>query len=120
MAPGHYEKIKADSKGLGQNAVADVGKILSLVQSMKVPEREVMKIVQEIYIKHFQAVKGGDANKARQSWVAASGNNFEAFMRNFIDSSLNAEGILSGEGRSPLPETLRCQHRQFPDFESQS
>jgi hypothetical protein len=43
-------------------------------------------------------VKHEDANKARQSWVAASGNNFEEFMRNFINGSLNAEGILAIKG----------------------
>ncbi len=57
-----------------------------------------MKTVQEVYIAHYLAVKGGDANKARQSWVAASGNNFEEFMRFFINVALNPEGILAVKG----------------------
>lgn len=93
-----YEKIKDDLKGFGDNPVADVGRILTLVQGLKVPEKEVMRAVQEIYVAHCQAVKGVDANKARQSWVTASGNNFEAFMRNFINHALNPEGILAMKG----------------------
>ena len=57
-----------------------------------------MKIVQYIYITHYQKANGVDANKARQSWVAASGNNFEDFMRHFINDNLNAEGILAVKG----------------------
>lgn len=93
-----YKVIKGDLAGFGENAVADVGRILSLVQRMKVPEREVMDIVQYVYITHYQAVRHEDANRARQSWVAASGNNFEEFMRKFINNNLNAEGILAVKG----------------------
>ena len=50
------------------------------------------------YITHYQAVNGVDANKARQSWVAASGNNFEDFMRHFINDNLTPEGILAIKG----------------------
>jgi hypothetical protein len=71
---------------------------MTLVQGLRVPEKEVMKVVQDIYITHYQVVNGVDANKARQSWVAASGNNFEDFMRHFINDSLNAEGILAVKG----------------------
>jgi hypothetical protein len=55
-------------------------------------------------------VNGADANQARQSWVAASGNNFESFMRNFINQSLNGEGILAVKGdrlkTSPKAENI--------------
>lgn len=71
---------------------------MTLVQGLMVPEKEVMKVVQYIYITQYQAVNGVDANKARQSWVAASGNNFEDFMRHFINHNLNAEGILAVKG----------------------
>jgi hypothetical protein len=97
-AEGYYKIIKGELTGFGENAVADVGRIMTLVQSMKVPENEVMDIVKYIYIAHYQAARREDANKARQSWVAASGNNFEEFMRHFINDNLNAEGILAVKG----------------------
>ena len=93
-----YEKVKGDLKDFGDNPVADVGKITTLVQGLGVPPKAAMKVVQEIYIAHYLAVKGGDANKARQSWVAASGNNFEEFVRSFINSALSVEGILAIKG----------------------
>lgn len=96
--PRLYEQIKNDLKGFGDNPVVDVGRILTLVQGLRVPEKEVMRAVQEIYIAHYQAVKGVDANKARQSWVTASGNSFETYMRNLINHALNAEGILAMKG----------------------
>ena len=97
-ASRYYDSIKGELSNFGENAVADVGKIMTLVQSVKVPPNDVMKVVQYIYITHYQAVKGEDANKARQSWVAASGNNFEEFMRHFINANLNTEGILAVKG----------------------
>jgi hypothetical protein len=97
-ASRYYLKIKDDLTDFGTNSVADVGRIMTLVQGLKVPEKEVMKIVQDIYVTHYQAVKGKDSDKARQSWVAASGNNFEDFMRHFINDNLNAEGILAVKG----------------------
>ena len=98
VVPSPYELIRGDLKGFGSNPIADVGKIITLVQGLRVPPKEVMKTVQDVYITHYLAVKGVDANKARQSWVAASGNNFEEFMRSFINSALNAEGILAIKG----------------------
>ena len=94
----YYSKIKGELTDFGKNAVADVGRIMTLVQGLAIPENEVMKAVQDIYITHYQAVNGVDANKARQSWVAASGNNFEDFMRHFINDNLAAEGILAIKG----------------------
>jgi len=97
-ASAYYDKIKEGLSDFGENAVTDVGRIITLVQSLKLPANDIMKVVQYIYITHYQAVKGEDANKARQSWVAASGNNFEEFMRHFINDNLNAEGILAVKG----------------------
>ncbi len=93
-----YEKIKNQLKDFGSNPVADVGKITALVQGLGVSQKEMLKLVQEIYIRHYLSVKGRDANKARQSWVAASGNTFEEFMRLFINEALNSEGILAMKG----------------------
>lgn len=93
-----YEKVKAELTGFGKNAVADVGKIMTLVQALDLPEKDVMPTAQHIYITHYQKVNAADANQARQSWVTASGNNFESFIRIFINENLNAEGILAVKG----------------------
>ena len=93
-----YDLIKGELTDFGRNAVADVGKIMTLVQALNLPEKEVMLTAQYVYITHYQAVNRADANQARQSWVTASGNNFESFMRNFINLKLNAEGILAVKG----------------------
>ncbi len=93
-----YDRVKSELTDFGKNAVADVGKIMTLVQALDLPEKDVMATAQHIYITHYQKVNTADANRARQSWVAASGNNFESFMRNFINHNLNAEGILAMKG----------------------
>ena len=97
-ASDYYDQVKGDLTDFGKNAVADVGKIMTLVQALDLPEKEVMPTAQYIYITHYQKVNVADANQARQSWVAASGNNFETFMRNFINLNLNGEGILAVKG----------------------
>ena len=97
-AQDHYDQIKGELTDFGSNAVADVGKIMTLVQALGLPEKDVMPTAQYVYITHYQKVNSADANQARQSWVAASGNNFESFMRNFINHSLNGEGILAVKG----------------------
>ncbi len=61
----------------GQKPVRDVGVILGVVQSAGVPEKEVTALAQKIYTDLFIGSGKGDANQARQSWVVASGNNFE-------------------------------------------
>ncbi len=94
----YYEKIKGDLKDFGINPAADVTKITTLLQGIGVPQKEVMKAVQDAYIKHYLATRGGDANNARQSWVTASGNSFEEFMRFSINEALNGEGILAVKG----------------------
>jgi hypothetical protein len=98
MSEAVYLQIKGQLTDFGRNPVADAGKIMTLVQALGLPASEVMAAVQFVYINHYQIVNGADANQARQSWVAASGNNFESFMRNFINLSLNEEGILAVKG----------------------
>src|ERR1035437_8108465 len=93
-----YDQVESELTDFGKNAVADVGKIMTLVQALDLPEKDVMPTVQYIYITHYQKVNAADANQARQSWVTASGNNFESFMRNFINLNLNSEGILAVKG----------------------
>lgn len=98
MSDAVYRQVRSELTDFGRNPVADAGKIMTLVQALGLPENEVMAAVQYVYITHYQAVNAADANQARQSWVAASGNNFESFMRNFINQSLNGEGILAVKG----------------------
>src|SRR5882724_6781110 len=93
-----YDHVEGELTDFGENAVADVGKIMTLVQALDLPEKDVMPTVQYIYITHYQKVNAADANQARQSWVTASGNNFESFMRNFINLNMNGEGILAVKG----------------------
>jgi hypothetical protein len=93
-----YNKLKDQLVDFGQNAVADAGKIMTLIQSLGIPEKDVMELVQHVYVTHYKLIKGSDANKARQSWVSASGNSFESLMRNFINQNLNSEGILALKG----------------------
>jgi BsaWI restriction endonuclease type 2 len=97
-ASDYYDQVKSELTDFGKNAVADVGKIMTLVQALNLPEKDVMPTAQHIYITHYQQVNTADANQARQSWVAGSGNNFETFMRNFINLNLNGEGILAVKG----------------------
>ena len=94
----YYELLKDKLVHFGRDPVTDVGRIISLVQGLEVPENILMAAVQFVYIRHFGAVHGPDANKARQSWVSASGNSFEDFMRRFINENLGQEGILAVKG----------------------
>ena len=93
-----YEKAKQEIKNFGEKPIKDVGIIMNLVQASDVKEKETMPLTQEIYIRLFQESGRGDLNMARQSWVVASGNNFEVFMRNFINDNLNNEGIVAIKG----------------------
>ena len=55
MTPAEcYDKVKADLTGFGKNAVADAGKVMTLVQALGLPAKEVMPVVQYIYITHYQ------------------------------------------------------------------
>jgi hypothetical protein len=98
MSEAVYNRIKDQLTDFGRSPVSDAGKIMTLVQALGLPEKEVMAAVQYVYITHYQRVHRADANQARQSWVAASGNSFETFMRYFINERLNAEGILAVKG----------------------
>lgn len=93
-----YQQVKDKIADFGSNPIKDVGKILNIVQSAGLPEKRVMRAVQSIYIRLCQEIKKADSLQAKQSWVVASGNNFESFVRNFINDSLNSEGILAIKG----------------------
>lgn len=77
--------------------VALVGKITSRLQEFEIEEDKFPHYVQEVYIK-IQEKKGRDRNIARQSWVTASGGDFEGFVRNHINESLNKSGIVAIKG----------------------
>jgi len=94
-----YSQIKKNIKNFGKSPIEDVGKILTFVQSFEeVRETEVMLLVQKVYLRLYQEIKKGDLNQARQSWVNASGNNFEGFIREFINKELNDVGIVAIKG----------------------
>src|SRR3990167_4105464 len=93
-----YQKAKRDLQSFGNKPINDVGRILNTVQLEEVPERKVMETTQKIYIRLYQEKGRGNLNQARQSWVAASGNNFEIFIRNIINENLNNEGIVAVKG----------------------
>lgn len=82
----------------GSSPVRDVGHILSIIQKAGVLEAKVMEITKNIYVELFVELGRGDLNQARQSWVAASGKNFEEFVRNLVNDTLNEEGILAIRG----------------------
>lgn len=60
-------------------------------------DEEFHQIVQETYIR-IVVDKGIDPIKARQSWVVASGGDFEGYVRNHINQILNSEGIVAIKG----------------------
>ncbi len=93
-----YQEIKKQIDHFGSSPVKDVGRIINIVQSLGLPEKEVMSTVEFVYTQLCQEVKGVDLNQARQSWKVTSGNNFESFVRNFVNESLNSEGILAVKG----------------------
>lgn len=74
-----------------------VGIINTLVQSYNLQESKLNLLVQEIYLRLFEK-KGWDRNKARQSWVTASGGDFEGYVRNHINEVLNQKGIVAIKG----------------------
>jgi hypothetical protein len=82
----------------GKKPIKDVGAILNIVQAAGLPEKDVTKIAQSIYTSLYIANNKGNANQARQSWVVASGNNFEDLIRKLINDGLNKEGILAIKG----------------------
>ncbi len=88
---------KAITKDL--KPVTIVGKITPLAQQLfpEDKDKDFLLIVQETYIK-LLIDKGVDPIKARQSWVAASGGDFEGYIRNHINQILNSEGIVAIKG----------------------
>ncbi len=94
-----YQQVQKElAKDFGERPIEDVGRILTIVQASEVKESEVIPLAQYCYTKLFVELKRGNENTARQSWVVASGNNFEGLVRNFINDSLNSKGILSVKG----------------------
>lgn len=79
--------------------VTIVGKITIAAQQLfpKDRDKDFLQIVQETYIK-LLTNKGIEPIKARQSWVVASGGDFEGYIRNHINQVLNSEGIVAIKG----------------------
>ncbi len=79
--------------------VTIVGKIATSAQKLfpEDKDKDFLQIVQETYIK-LLTNKGIDSIKARQSWVVASGGDFEGFIKNHINQVLNSEGIVAIKG----------------------
>ena len=100
-ASSFYDKIALELTEFCTNPAADVGRIMTLVQAMKVPGKDIAAVVQKIYITHYQAVVVNAANKARQSWVSASGNRFEEFLP--CARGLASQPVRTGRSRLLLP-----------------
>jgi len=79
--------------------VTVVGKITTSAQQLfpKDKDKDFLQIIQDTYIK-ILTKKGIPPIKARQSWVVASGGNFEGYIRNHINLVLNPEGIVAIKG----------------------
>lgn len=79
--------------------VTIVGKITTSAQRLfpEDKDKDFLQIVQETYIK-LLTNKGVESIKARQSWVVASGGDFEGYIRNHINQVLNPEGIVAIKG----------------------
>lgn len=79
--------------------VTIVGKITAWAQELfpNDKSKDVLQIIQDTYIK-LLVKKGMDPIKARQSWVVASGGNFEGYVRNHINDVLNSKGIVAVKG----------------------
>jgi hypothetical protein len=81
-------------------AAATVGLIISMAQLLfpAVVDKEFWAIVQGCYIEIAMTYRGVDYNSARQSWVTASGGNFEGHIRLHINQVLNLKGIAAIKG----------------------
>lgn len=79
--------------------VTIVGKITTAAQQLfpEDKDKDFLQIVQETYIK-LLTDKGVEPIKARQSWVVASGGDFEGYIRNHINQVLNSDGIVAIKG----------------------
>ncbi len=76
-----------------------VGKISAAAQKLYPvdKDKDFLQLVQETYIK-LMIEKGFDPINARQSWVVASGGDFEEYVRNHINQILNKEGVVAIKG----------------------
>jgi hypothetical protein len=54
MSDSVYLQIRSQLTDFGRNPVADAGKIMTLVQALGLPEKDVMPAVQYVYITHYQ------------------------------------------------------------------
>ncbi len=63
--------------------VSTVAKLNTIAQDIFPNEKDIIQLVQDAYMKML-LTRGLDLNQARQSWVTASGGNFEAYLRNHI------------------------------------
>ena len=72
--------------------------IFETIEAAKIPVKEVSSVAQKLYTRLYQDFALGDQNQARQSWVVASGNNFENLIRTVINTVMNREGILAIKG----------------------
>src|SRR3989338_3746459 len=116
-----YQKIKQQLCGSKRKPTEVVRAILDVLENARIPSEEIFATTQNFYIRSFQDLGFGDQNQARQSWVVASGNNFEDLMRAVINVALNKVGILAIKGgrlrkKSPANEiveflTLRARRR---------
>jgi len=73
--------------------IIEEGQILFEVEK----DKDFLQIVQETYIK-LLVNQGAEPIKARQSWVVASGGNFEGYIREHINEVLNSKGIIAIKG----------------------
>jgi len=74
-----------------------VNEITAAAHKLFPEEKDFLYIVQETYIR-LLIDKGIDPISARQSWVVASGEDFEGFIRSHINQVLNFEGIVAIKG----------------------
>jgi len=93
-----YRHIRESVSDFGLKPIKDVGVISGMLRSAGYRGSEAIYRLQTCYIRLCVELKGVDLDKARQSWVTASGNYFEETIRDFINDSLNAEGILAVKG----------------------
>jgi hypothetical protein len=79
------------------NPVTIVDKLSDLCQDLFPSESNPLQIIQDAYVS-LLIDQGLDLNQARQSWVTASGGNFESYLRNHINNVLNKIGIVAIKG----------------------
>lgn len=116
-----YRNIKQEIGSSQQAPTKVVEKIFDVLEHAGISVETITAVAQSLYMRLFQELGMGDQNQARQSWVTASGNNFENLIRAVINSTLNQEGILAIKGdrltRKPMAGeivdflTLRARRR---------